>query len=42
MNGEIEPSLMEEEVETETILAETEARPVTDAEETDIYRDYRC
>ena len=35
-DGEIEPSLMEEEVETETILAETEARPVTDAEETDI------
>ena len=35
-DGEIEPSSMEEEVETETILSETEDRPVTDAEEVDI------
>ena len=29
-DGEIETSSMEEEVETETILSETEARPLTD------------
>ena len=29
-DGEIEPSSMEEDVETETILSETEARPLTD------------
>ena len=33
---QIEPSSMEEEVETEKIISDTEARPVTGAEEVDI------
>ena len=35
-DGDIEPFSMEEEVETETIIYETEAGPVTDTEEVDI------